>query len=234
LKKFDFEAGEVLLVNKPLGWSSFQLVKKVRYMAKVKKVGHAGTLDPLATGLLILCTGKATKQIESFMGQEKTYTGCFRLGESTPSYDRETEVDERFPTDHISMEALQEVKKSLTGVIAQFPPAHSAIKLDGKRLYESARQGITVYPKSRTVQVLDFDFTSVEMPDIYFSIRCSKGTYIRSLVHDFGRALANGAVLTELCRTAIGGFQLQDAWELATLETAIKAQKTTASDSPQE
>lgn len=199
-------------------------------MAKVKKVGHAGTLDPLATGLLILCTGKATKQIETYMGQEKTYTGCFRLGESTPSYDRETEVDARFPTDQLSMEALDAVRKSLTGEIEQFPPAHSAIKLDGKRLYESARQGIAVSPKARAVHVLEFEFTKVDLPDIYFRVRCSKGTYIRSLVHDFGRALQNGAVLTELCRTAIGDFQLASAWEIASLETAIKAQKSIPSE----
>jgi len=230
LKKFDFEAGEVLLVNKPLGWTSFQLVKKVRYMAKVKKVGHAGTLDPLATGLLILCTGKATKQIESFMGQEKTYTGCFRLGESTPSYDRETEVDAIFPTAHLQIAELDRVRKSLTGEIEQFPPAHSAIKIDGKRLYESARQGIAVTPKARVVHVLEFEFTKVELPDVYFRVRCSKGTYIRSLVFDFGRALANGAVLTELCRTAIGDFQLTDAWEISTLESAIKAQKLSLTD----
>lgn len=226
MKKFNFEAGEVLLINKPLGWTSFQLVKKVRYLARVKKVGHAGTLDPLATGLLILCTGKATKQIESFMGQEKTYTGCFRLGESTPSYDRETAVDATFPTEHLQLEELERVRKSLTGEIEQFPPAHSAIKLDGKRLYESARQGIVVHPKSRLVHVMEFEFTKVALPDIYFRIRCSKGTYIRSLVFDFGRALANGAVLTELCRTAIGDYNSADAWEISSLEAAIKGQKT--------
>lgn len=198
-------------------------------MAKVKKVGHAGTLDPLASGLLILCTGKATKQIESYMGQEKTYTGCFRLGESTPSYDRETEVDERFPTDHLTLAALEAVRASLTGVIEQYPPAHSAIKQDGKRLYESARKGIEVSPRLRTVEVKSFEFTRVELPDIFFKIQCSKGTYIRSLVFDFGRALANGAVLTELCRTAIGDFQLKDAWELPELEAAIKAQRTPTS-----
>lgn len=195
-------------------------------MAKVKKVGHAGTLDPLATGLLILCTGKATKQIESFMGQEKTYTGCFRLGETTPSYDRETEVNERFDTSALTEAALDAVRKSLTGLIEQYPPAHSAIKLDGKRLYESARQGIAVHPKARSVEVMEFEFTRIELPDVYFKIRCSKGTYIRSLVYDFGRALANGAVLTELCRTAIGDFKLSEAWELSELEAAIKAQRT--------
>ncbi len=229
MKSFDFEAGEVLLLNKPLGWTSFQLVKKVRYLAKVKKVGHAGTLDPLATGLLILCTGKATKQIESFMGQEKTYTGCFRLGESTPSYDRETVVDEQFPTEHLTLEMLEKVRIDFTGVINQYPPAHSAIKQDGKRLYESARQGIAVTPRLRTVEVKSFAFTRVALPDVYFKIQCSKGTYIRSLVHDFGRALANGAVLTELCRTAIGEFQLSDAWELTALEAAIKAQRSPTS-----
>jgi len=233
LKHYDFEAGEVLLFNKPLHWTSFQLVKKVRYLTRAKKVGHAGTLDPLATGLLILCTGKATKQIESYMGQDKEYTGCFRLGESSPSYDRETESDAHYPTNHLTTADLEKVRDSLTGVLQQYPPAHSAIKVDGQRLYKNARKGISQEIKARTVEVSEFELTRVEMPDVYFRVKCGKGTYIRSLVHDFGQALGNGAVLTELCRTAIGSYRLSDAWEIQDFEQMIKARKAAQQDDTQ-
>lgn len=215
MKNYDFNAGEVLFINKPLEWTSFQLVKKIRYASKCKKIGHAGTLDPLATGLMILCTGKATKQIESYMGLEKEYTGCFRLGETTPSYDRETEVNARFGWEHIDEQLLETARVHFTGQIQQYPPIHSAIKVDGKRLYESARKGLEVEIKPRTVEIFEFELTQVELPDVWFKVRCSKGTYIRSLAYDFGKFLNSGAVLTELCRTAIGSYELKDALDLA-------------------
>jgi tRNA pseudouridine55 synthase len=222
LKTFDFEAGELLLLNKPLGWSSFQLVKKVRYLCKVKKVGHAGTLDPLATGLMLICTGKATKTIEQLMGQDKTYTGCFRLGEASPSYDRETASDQFFPTDDLTEQTIRETVLQFTGAFMQLPPPHSAIKVNGKRLYENARKGLATELRPRPVNIHHFVITKIEMPHVYFEIRCSKGTYIRSIAHDFGKALNNGAVLTELCRTAIGDFKLSDAMQIDAFEQMVR------------
>jgi tRNA pseudouridine55 synthase len=214
LKNYDFTEGEVLFLNKPLNWTSFQLVKKIRYASKCKKIGHAGTLDPLATGLMILCTGKATKRIESYMGLEKVYTGCIRLGETTPSYDRETEVDAQYAWEHIDADMLESARAHFTGKILQYPPIHSAIKVDGKRLYESARKGLEVELKPRSVEIYEFELTNITLPDVWFKVRCSKGTYIRSLAYDFGKFLNSGAVLTELCRTAIGSYQLKDALDL--------------------
>lgn len=214
MKNYDFNAGEVLFLDKPLNWTSFQLVKKIRYASKCKKIGHAGTLDPLATGLMILCTGKATKQIESYMGLDKEYTGCIRLGETTPSYDRETEVNTRYPWEHIDETLLETARAHFTGQIEQYPPMHSAIKVAGKRLYESARKGVEVEIKPRKVEIYEFELTKVALPDVWFKVRCSKGTYIRSLAYDFGKFLNSGAVLTELCRTAIGSYALKDALEL--------------------
>lgn len=211
-----------MLFDKPLGWSSFQLVKKVRYLCKVKKVGHAGTLDPLATGLMLLCTGKATKTIEQLMGQDKTYTGCFRLGESSPSYDRETTSDQFFACDKLTEIELLETAKQFTGEFMQLPPPHSAVKVNGKRLYENARKGLATELRPRPVHVHHFTITKIVMPDVFFEIKCSKGTYIRSLAHDFGKALGNGAVLTELCRTAIGDFKLTDAMTVAAFEQMVR------------
>lgn len=221
----DFEKGEVLLFNKPLRWTSFDLVKKVRGLVKVKKVGHAGTLDPLATGLLIICTGKMTKQIDTYQSQEKEYTGTFRLGVTTASYDMEQPVDHTFPIDHISEQAIHQTVKQFTGNITQFPPPHSAVKIGGKRAYEIARKGEQVNVKLREVEVKEFEITSIQFPVVAFRIVCSKGTYIRSIAHDFGKALNSGACLESLIRTRIGDFRLTDAYELPDFIKMIENQR---------
>jgi tRNA pseudouridine55 synthase len=208
------EADRVLLVNKPLEWTSFDVVRKLRYKLKIKKIGHAGTLDPLATGLLILCTGKMTKKIDEYQAQEKEYTGRFIIGQTTPSHDLETDVSERSDISHISNEKIYETVKLFMGMIDQVPPMHSAIKVDGKRAYELARQGKEAELKSRQVLISAFDITAIELPSLSFRIVCSKGTYIRSLARDFGQALGVGAYLAELCRTRIGAFRLEDALEI--------------------
>lgn len=213
----DYLDGQVLLVDKPLEWTSFQVVNKLRwhirqaFSLKKIKVGHAGTLDPLATGLLIICTGKMTKQIDTFQGQIKTYTGTFVLGSSTPSYDLETEIDQTYPTTHITPELIHQTTTKFTGEIDQYPPIFSALKKDGKRLYEFARAGQTVKIDSRKVTVQEFKITNIEGSTVDFSITCSKGTYIRSLAHDFGKALESGAHLTALRRTKIGDFSVESA-----------------------
>ncbi|MEM6297296.1 MAG: tRNA pseudouridine(55) synthase TruB [Bacteroidota bacterium] len=223
----DFAAGQVLLFDKPLEWTSFNVVAKVRntlktVVGKKLKVGHAGTLDPLATGLLILCTGKMTKQIETFQGQEKEYTGTFRLGEQTPSYDGETEVSERKDIDHLSENDILEATKPFTGWIEQHPPIFSAIKVKGKRAYESAREGKEIKLKSRSVEISIFEITGIELPDVHFRVVCSKGTYIRSLAHDFGQELGVGAYLTALRRTRIGEFSVTDAHQIEKWVEEIK------------
>ncbi|UII26971.1 tRNA pseudouridine(55) synthase TruB [Fulvivirga maritima] len=212
------QEGSVLLVDKPYEWTSFDVVKKLRYALKVKKIGHAGTLDPLATGLLILCTGKMTKQIEKFQAQEKEYTGKFYLGKTTPSYDLETEVDSETPIDHLQEQQIHEATVPFTGLIEQTPPIFSAIKVNGKRAYEGARKGEDVKLKSRQVEIKAFEITSINLPEVSFRIVCSKGTYIRSMAHDFGQALGVGAYLSELRRTRIGDFSVDDA---KTIEEAI-------------
>jgi tRNA pseudouridine55 synthase len=212
--KPDLEAGAVLLFDKPLRWTSFDLVKKIRNLTGVSKIGHAGTLDPLATGLLILCTGKKTREIENFMGQEKEYTGTFYLGETTPSYDRETEVNAQYPVEHIDRAALEMTAKNFTGQITQYPPAHSAVKVKGKRAYELARKGLEPELKPRHVLIKEFEITGIEMPLVHFRVICSKGTYIRSLANDFGKELGSGACLHALCRTRIGNFLLRDAFTI--------------------
>ena len=219
---YDFAGGEVLLVDKPLTWTSFDAVKKIRGAVKIKKVGHAGTLDPLATGLLIICTGKMTKQIDTFQGQEKEYTGTICLGKSTPSFDLETEVDEETPIDHITEEALHEAAKELTGALMQVPPLFSAVKIDGKRAYKHARKGDDIELKARPVEVKVFEITQVALPYVSFRIVCSKGTYIRSLARDFGFSLQTGAHLTELRRTRIGDFTIEQALPLPELIQQIK------------
>jgi tRNA pseudouridine55 synthase len=221
----DFEKGEVLLFNKPLRWTSFDLVKKVKGLVRVKKVGHAGTLDPLATGLLIICTGKMTKQIDLYQGQEKEYTGTFRLGVTTASYDLEKPVDFTFQVDHITEDAIRQTVKQFTGHISQFPPPHSAVKIDGKRAYKIARKGEHVNVKSREVEVKEFEITGLSFPVVSFRIVCSKGTYIRSIAHDFGKALNSGACLESLVRTRIGEFELTNAFELAGFIETIENQK---------
>ena len=215
--KEHYLAGQVLLIDKPLQWTSFQVVNKLRWQIrqafniKKIKVGHAGTLDPLASGLLVICTGKMTKQISTFQGQEKEYTGTFTIGSTTPSYDLETEINETFPIDHITSELLKETTKQFTGTIEQFPPIFSAIKKDGKRLYEFARAGETVEITSRTVEITEFELTRIALPEVDFRVICSKGTYIRSLAFDFGKALNSGAHLSALRRTRIGDFKVDEA-----------------------
>lgn len=213
----DFQNGKVLLIDKPLNWTSFQAVNKLRweirqaFNIKKIKVGHAGTLDPLATGLLIICTGKKTKQINTFQGQDKEYTGTFVLGSTTPSYDLETEVDNRYPTEHISEEFIRETTSKFMGEIEQYPPVFSALKKDGKRLYEYARAGEDVKINPRTIRISEFEITEINQLEIHFRVVCSKGTYIRSLANDFGKALNSGAHLSGLRRTKIGDFKVEDA-----------------------
>lgn len=213
----DFINGQILLIDKPLNWTSFQVVNKLRWAIrktfKIKKikVGHAGTLDPLASGLLIICTGKMTKQIESFQAQEKRYTGTIVLGATTPSFDLETEIDATYPTDHLTNDLIQEATKQFIGEIEQFPPVFSAIKKDGKRLYEFARSGEDVEIKPRKITISEFKITKIEDTKVEFEVRCSKGTYIRSLAHDFGKALKSGGYLAVLRRTKIGDFEVENA-----------------------
>jgi tRNA pseudouridine55 synthase len=213
----DYKNGQVLLIDKPLTWTSFQVVNKLRWEIKQRfnikkiKVGHAGTLDPLATGLLIICTGKQTKQINTYQGQVKEYTGTFTIGGTTPSYDLETAVEETFPIAHISEELLQKTTEQFIGEIQQKPPIFSAIKKDGKRLYEFARKGETTEIKERTVTVSKFEITKINLPEVAFRIICSKGTYIRSIAFDYGKALNSGAHLSALRRTKIGNFYVDDA-----------------------
>lgn len=216
----DYIEGKVLLINKPLRWTSFDVVKKIRNTLRTAlnikkiKVGHGGTLDPLADGLLIVCTGKFTKRINEFQGQEKEYVAEFTLGATTPSYDLETEIDQTFEYNHISEEMLKSAAKSLTGDIMQTPPIYSAIKQDGKRLYEHARKGEEVKIKERMVHVSVFEIEKVEMPKVNVRIVCSKGTYIRSLAQSFGKKLNSGAHLSQLRRTRIGMLELSQAIEI--------------------
>jgi len=217
--------GEVFLVNKPYQWTSFDVVKKLRNALKVKKVGHAGTLDPLATGLLIVCAGKETKNIEKYQAQKKEYTGTFVLGKTTESFDLEQEVIPVADPFHLTKEEILKAVATLTGDIMQIPPNHSAIKKDGKRVYESARKGITVILDPRPVTVEIFEITSIELPEIHFKIVCSKGTYIRSLARDLGDALGVGAYMSALTRDAIGEYTLEKAWELDQLIEKIKKEQ---------
>lgn len=215
------DEAKVLLVNKPYQWTSFDVVKKLRYALKVKKIGHAGTLDPLATGLLILCTGKMTKQIETFQVQEKEYTGTFVLGKTTPSFDLETEVDSEKDISHLTEQEITNATEQFSGWIDQIPPIFSAIKVDGQRAYKSARKGESVELKSRKVEIKEFEITKISLPEIDFRIICSKGTYIRSIARDFGEYLGVGAYLSALCRTRIGDFKLENA---STIEEIIAQQ----------
>lgn len=206
-----FEQGLVLLINKPLEWTSFDVVRKIRNQIKIKKVGHAGTLDPLATGLLILCTGKFTKRINEYMAKEKEYTGHITIGATTPTYDLESEPVQQQPYSHITIDDLVNNTKQFIGEIMQVPPAHSAIKIDGKRVYEMARKGIDVIIEPRKITIKEFEILSVDLPKVEFRVVCSTGTYIRSLANDFGKALGCGAYLSSLCRTRIGEFTLDQS-----------------------
>lgn len=205
------EQSRVILIDKPYRWTSFDVVGKLRNILKIKKIGHAGTLDPLATGLLILCTGKMTKRIDEFMGMEKEYTGTFILGQTTPSHDLETEVSEKKDITHIAEKSIRNAAKQFTGKLQQVPPAHSAIKIGGKRAYSFARKGKDPELKPREVEVAVFEITLVKLPEVTFRIVCSKGTYIRSLIRDIGDALGVGAYLSQLCRTRIGPYKLEDS-----------------------
>ncbi|WP_439559615.1 tRNA pseudouridine(55) synthase TruB [Dyadobacter sp.] len=208
------DEGEVILIDKPLTWTSFDVANKLKRACKFKKIGHAGTLDPLATGLLILCTGKKTKQIDTYQAQEKEYTGTFVLGKTTPSVDIETEFDAEYPIEHINAEVLEAARKRLTGLIEQVPPIYSAVRVDGERLYKKARRGEVAEIKKRNVEISLFEIDAARFPEIDFRIICTKGTYIRSIVRDFGEFAGSGAYLSALCRTRIGAFELKDAWNL--------------------
>ena len=221
-----FEQGKVLLINKPLNWTSFDVVRKVRNLVKIKKVGHAGTLDPLATGLLIICTGKFTKRINEFMAREKEYTGSFTLGATTPTYDLESEPANFKPFDHLTEDEIKKATSQFTGEIMQVPPAHSAIKQQGKRVYELARQGKEVVLEPRKLLISEFEITDIALPVVSFRVVCSTGTYIRSLAHDFGQALGCGAYLSSLCRTRIGEFKNEDAMSMEEFEKTIANNKT--------
>ena len=225
----DFLDGQILLINKPLGWTSFDVVKKIKnlirrkYSLKKLKVGHAGTLDPLASGLLIVCTGKFTKRISELQGQAKIYTGDITLGGTTPSYDLETEIDTKFETNHITENLIKETTAQFIGEIEQKPPIFSALKRGGERLYEKARRGESFEIQARKVIVHSFDIKTIEMPKVRFEIKCSKGTYIRSIAYDFGTALNSGAHLSKLCRTAIGDYQLVDALDVSDFEKQLNS-----------
>ena len=216
-----YEQGQVLLINKPLRWTSFDVVRKIRYVTKTKKVGHAGTLDPLATGLLIVCTGKFTKKINEYMAQEKEYTGTITLGATTPTYDLESEPVNFKPFENITAEQIEQATKSFTGLIHQVPPIHSAIKKEGKRVYELARKGVEVKLEPRPVTVSTFEIVKTALPFIHFRVVCSTGTYIRSLANDFGEKLGCGGYLSSLCRTRIGNFLLSDAMTMEDFAAGI-------------
>jgi len=226
-QKFQSEVlqeGMLFLIDKPLGWTSFQAVNKIRWHLKNQtglkklKVGHAGTLDPLASGLLLICTGKKTKTIHELQRKKKTYTGTIFLGATTPSFDLETKIDAKFPIQHISDDLLHKTAKSFTGEIQQYPPLFSALKKEGKRLYEYARAGEKTTLEKRTVRVSRFDITDIKLPEVSFLVECSKGTYIRSLANDFGKKLKSGAHLTSLKRIKNGNFSLVDAY---TMESVV-------------
>jgi tRNA pseudouridine55 synthase len=226
-EQYNFQAGEILLVDKPLEWTSFDVVNKIRYTILRKlgikkiKVGHAGTLDPLATGLLIICTGKFTKRIEEFQAQQKEYTGTFFIGATTPSYDKETKVDSVYNTDHIDEKLITETTQKFLGEISQVPPLFSAIKIKGDRAYNKARNKEDVILKPRNVVIEEFEITKIEMPEVSFRVKCSKGTYIRSLARDFGESLNSGAYLSSLRRTKIGSFEVKNAQKVDELIVKI-------------
>jgi len=214
--------GKVILMDKPLHWTSFDMVRKMRSLLQIKKIGHAGTLDPLATGLLIVCTGKFTKKITEYMAQEKEYTGHITLGAVTPTYDLESTPEQIKDYSFVTPELLQQTTQQFIGTIDQFPPIYSAIKKDGVALYELARRGVDVELKARSITISSFEITSIELPVVGFKVTCSTGTYIRSLAHDFGAALGSGGYLSSLRRTAIGEFKATDAMSIEALEVSLK------------
>ena len=217
-----FEEGQVLLIDKPLQWTSFDVIRKIRHLIRVKKVGHAGTLDPLATGLLIICTGKFTKKINEYMAREKEYTGTITLGATTPTYDLESKPENFRSLENISEEKIRSATNSFLGEIMQVPPAHSAIKQGGRRVYELARKGKEVKLEPRKVCIKEFEITAIELPGVHFRVICSTGTYIRSLANDFGEKLTCGAYLSSLRRTRIGEFKIEDALSINGFEDSLK------------
>ncbi len=225
----DYKDGQIILIDKPLQWTSFQVVNKLRWLIRKSfnikkiKVGHAGTLDPLASGLLVICTGKFTKRIQEFQGQTKEYTGTITLGATTPSYDLETEIDKTFPIDHISDEMILNATSHFLGEIEQYPPIFSALKKEGKRLYEYAREGEKVTINSRKITINEFEITRINLPEVDFRVVCGKGTYIRSLAHDFGKHLNNGGHLTALRRTKIGSFLVENATTIESFESQLQS-----------
>ena len=223
-----FLDGKIILINKPLKWTSFDAVKKVRILTRVSKVGHAGTLDPLASGLLIICTGKFTKKINEYMGMEKEYTGTFTLGATTPTYDLESKPGNFKSIEDVSEEKIYDTTKLFTGKIMQVPPIHSAIKKEGKRVYELARKGHEVVLDARPVTISSFEITNIDLPIVAFKVVCSTGTYIRSLANDFGETLGCGAYLSSLCRTRIGVFNLKDALTPEEFEKELHQLKQTS------
>ena len=224
-RTFDFLSGEVILIDKPLHWSSFKVVHEIRKAAGVRKVGHAGTLDPLASGLLILCTGKKTKSITSFQNLTKTYTGTFRLGSTSETMDLEAELTGQMPIDGITEEKILAARDKFTGNIKQLPPMYSAVKHKGKSLYQFARKGKTVERQLREVTIYKFEITAIELPEVHFEIECSKGTYIRVVAQDIGQELGCGAVLSSLRRTAIGDVKVENALEVAEFSALMRENK---------
>ena len=224
MQQYDFESGEIILINKPLHWTSFDVVKKVRNILRIKKIGHAGTLDPLATGLLILCTGKYTKKIDEIQAQEKEYTGHFTIGQTTPSFDLETEVDQTCDYQQISEEQIRASAATFVGQIEQVPPLFSAVKINGERAYALARRGEEAEIKAKTITIKAFEITAIELPLVHFKVICSKGTYIRSLARDFGVKLGCGAHLSQLIRTRIGEYTLNQTLTIEEIR-AIRQQQ---------
>lgn len=231
LSEYDFQAGELIVMNKPREWTSFGVVKRARWLiskhlgVKRVKIGHAGTLDPLASGVLILCTGKMTKQIEKFQAYEKEYVAHIRFGETTPSYDLETEIDQKFATEHITTELLEEKIKGFLGEQEQTPPIFSAKKIDGKRAYESARKGKEVIMRKSLITIYELEIVENNFPDIKLRVMCSKGTYIRSLAYDLGKALDSGAHLAGLVRTRIGEYKLENSISIDDLGSIFEIEK---------
>lgn len=228
-RTYDFPAGEVLLIDKPLEWTSFDVVNKIRHMLRYHlgikriKVGHAGTLDPLASGLLLVCVGKATKQINEYTGLDKEYTGSFFIGATTPSYDLETDIDQEFDTAHITEALIRNTAKTFEGKISQVPPVYSAVKVDGKRAYLSARENKKVDIPARDVTIHEFELIEARVPETSFRVSCSKGTYIRTLANDFGKALQSGAYIKSLRRTRIGNYSIDDAVSIEELEEFFRS-----------
>lgn len=236
LDQLDFKEGAVVLLDKPMGWTSFDVVNKIRFAFKHHlglkkfKVGHAGTLDPLATGLLIVCIGKYTKLIDTIQGMRKEYTATMKLGGTTPTYDAESEVDASFPFDHITSDLLNKTAVKFTGQIDQMPPIYSALKINGQAAYKLARRGEKVVLKSRMIEIYSLDMQRIELPEVEFSVACSKGTYIRSLAHDMGKEMDSGSHLTALRRTSIGSYSVEGSWQVLELCDRVNALKRQSSN----